>query len=244
MTLKRLNLAAGIAHAAQAVVVVLISTDFSLPVTGAFLRLSSMESQLQPEIEVLFELRIGWLVAAFFALSAIAHFLNASVGSKTYLQNIARGLNPSRWIEYSLSASLMIVIIAMLVGIYDIVALVGLFGINAAMIGFGYMMEIHNQSTVATKWDAFWLGSLAGALPWIGVAIYLFATPGVPTFVYWVYASIFFFFNCFAVNMYMQYKRIGKWNEYAYGERVYMLLSLLAKSLLAWQVFAGTLRPQ
>ena len=40
-----------------------------------------------------------------------------------------------------------------------------------------------------------------------------------------------------------QYRRVGRWRDYLYGERVYMLLSLVAKSLLAWQVFAGTLQP-
>ena len=39
-----------------------------------------------------------------------------------------------------------------------------------------------------------------------------------------------------------------RWNAWlallhGLGERTYMLLSLFAKSALAWQVFAGTLRP-
>ncbi|PIZ46567.1 hypothetical protein COY32_03065, partial [candidate division WWE3 bacterium CG_4_10_14_0_2_um_filter_41_14] len=65
----------------------------------------------------------------------------------------------------------------------------------------------------------------------------------IPTFVYWIYVSIFLFFNSFAVNMILQYKKIGKWSDYLYGEKAYIVLSLVAKSLLAWQVFAGTLRP-
>jgi len=51
------------------------------------------------------------------------------------------------------------------------------------------------------------------------------------------------FYNVFAVNMLLQYRRLGRWRDYLYGERVYMLLSLTAKSALAWQVFAGTLQP-
>jgi len=43
--------------------------------------------------------------------------------------------------------------------------------------------------------------------------------------------------------MILQYKKIGKWRDYLYGERMYIVLSLIAKSALAWQVFAGTLRP-
>lgn len=43
--------------------------------------------------------------------------------------------------------------------------------------------------------------------------------------------------------MVLQYKKVGPWKNYIYGELVYITLSLVAKSLLAWQVFAGTLRP-
>jgi len=52
------------------------------------------------------------------------------------------------------------------------------------------------------------------------------------------------FFNVFAVNMLLQYKKVGLWKNYIFGEAMYILLSLLAKSALAWQVFGGTLRPQ
>jgi len=41
--------------------------------------------------------------------------------------------------------------------------------------------------------------------------------------------------------MWLQYRRIGRWRTYAFGETVYITLSLVAKSALAWQVFAGTL---
>ncbi|MDH5294973.1 MAG: hypothetical protein OEW91_14955, partial [Acidimicrobiia bacterium] len=34
---------------------------------------------------------------------------------------------------------------------------------------------------------------------------------------------------------------IGRWRDYLFGERFYILLSLVAKSALAWQVFGGTL---
>jgi len=87
----------------------------------------------------------------------------------------------------------------------------------------------------------------AGAVPWVAIGIYLFGSGGSeggpPAFVYWIYLSIFVFFNVFAVNMVLQYRKVGRWRDYLYGERVYMILSLVAKSLLAWQVFAGTLRP-
>jgi len=51
----------------------------------------------------------------------------------------------------------------------------------------------------------------------------------------------FIFFNCFALNQYFQYRQVGKWKDYLYGERVYITLSFVAKSALAWQIFAGAL---
>lgn len=43
--------------------------------------------------------------------------------------------------------------------------------------------------------------------------------------------------------MILQYKKVGKWADYLYGERVYIILSLVAKSLLAWLVLFGAMQP-
>jgi hypothetical protein len=65
----------------------------------------------------------------------------------------------------------------------------------------------------------------------------------IPGFVIVIPVSLFIAFNVFSVNMVLQYRKAGRWSDYLYGERAYMLLSLTGKSLLAWQVSAGTLRP-
>jgi hypothetical protein len=179
-------------------------------------------------------------------MSAAAHVVVATVAYGAYVRQLQRGVNYVRWIEYAFSASTMIVLIAMLVGIYELAALLLIFALNAAMILFGWMMELHNQSTARTEWTAYVFGSLAGIVPWLVIAIYLLGAGGdggeVPGFVYAIYVSLFLFFNVFAVNMLLQYRRLGPWRDYLFGERMYIVLSLLAKSALAWQVFAGTLR--
>lgn len=48
-------------------------------------------------------------------------------------------------------------------------------------------------------------------------------------------------FTIVAVNQWLQYKQVGKRRDYVYGEYVYLALSLVAKAVLAWQVFADTL---
>jgi hypothetical protein len=191
---------------------------------------------------------LGPLVAGFLFISAFAHFFVSTIGFNLYKRDIRNGLNRARWYEYALSASLMIVIISMLVGVYDMSSLILIFFVNASMILFGMNMELYNKPDENPDWRPFIYGSIMGLIPWVVIALYLFGTEStagtsVPTFVYGIFGSIFVFFNVFAINMVLQYKKIGPWKNYVFGERVYIVLSLLAKSALAWQVFAGTLRP-
>jgi len=139
------------------------------------------------------------------------------------------------------SASLMIVVIAGLTGVTDIAALLALFAVNVSMILFGWLMETTNRDE-RVSWTPFVFGCIVGIVPWAAIAVYLVgAGSGVPTFVYGIFVSLFIFFNCFAVNQWLQYRRRGRWADYLFGERVYMYLSVIAKSLLAWQVFANVL---
>lgn len=248
---KRLRVYNGVMgtfHLVQGVLMLALSNQFSLPVTTNYLQ-ADQAATTQPGMpHVIGYLRIGPMVAAFLFMSALAHFLLIMPGIyQWYVKNLKKGANYGRWMEYSFSASLMIVVIAMLSGVYDLSTLILLFFLNMMMILFGWMMELHNQTTSKTNWTAFYFGCLAGIVPWVIISLYFFSavtTPGanVPTFVYFILPILFVFFNIFAVNMVLQYKKVGKWRDYLFGEKAYILLSLLAKSALAWQVFAGTLR--
>jgi predicted metal-binding membrane protein len=74
--------------------------------------------------------------------------------------------------------------------------------------------------------------------------LFLHLRSNPPDFVIWIFVSIAIFFNLFPINMILQYKKIGKWKDYLYGEKVYIILSLVSKTILVWQVFAGTLQPK
>jgi hypothetical protein len=65
----------------------------------------------------------------------------------------------------------------------------------------------------------------------------------VPTFVYLIFIIYLILFMTFAGNMVLQYKCIGKWKDYLYGERPYIVLSFVAKTFLVWLVFVGLFRP-
>jgi len=242
-SLRRDNVAAGFVHLAQAVAVVALATGFSLPVTAAYMDGPPGTPAADPV--TLFEIPTGAAVATFLALSALAHGLVATVWWRRYVADLGRCRNQARWVEYSLSSSLMIVLIAQLVGISDVAALLALFGLNASMILFGWLQERYEEPG-GGGWLPFVFGCLVGVVPWLAIAVYVFS-PGSqsgaspPAFVYGILISLFAFFNVFAVNQWLQYRASGRWSSYLFGERIYILLSLTAKSALAWQVFAGTL---
>lgn len=247
--LRRYNLFMGFLHLGQAAAIFFLSSDFTLPITTSFLRLIPQTGKLGPVTDTVINLPLGAMVAVFLLISAIAHFTIVSPGVfGWYVDNLKKGINYARWYEYAFSASLMIVLIGMLCGLYDLAALLMAFVLTAVMNLCGLMMEVHNQVTERTNWTSYIIGCIAGVVPWIAIAIYFFGSLAtaegvVPTFVYFILPTLFVFFFSFALNMVLQYRKIGPWRDYLFGEKAYVFLSLVAKSALAWQVFAGTLRP-
>ena len=213
---------------------------------GAFAGIEQTQVQL-------FSIPLAWVIASFLAMSAIAHAIAGWPLRARYEGWLARGMNPLRWVEYAFSSTVMIVAIAYLSYIRDVPALVAIAGCNVAMILFGWSMEAANEGRRDhPDWKHYIFGCIAGIAPWLGIISILLAYglqpdlpsgAGIPAFVYVIVATLFVSFNVFAITMVLQYRRIGRWRDYLTGEKTYMVMSLVAKSLLAWQVFSGTLRP-
>lgn len=246
--LRRFNLIMGFLHLVQGILMIVLSNDTTYPIYTYFLNFDPDTFSLAPNPELIYELLFGPAVAVFLLISSVAHFYLSTIGFKRYVQNLERGKNPVRFYEYALSSSWMIVLIGMLVGLWDLGALILIFSVNATMNLFGIMMELHNQKTERTNWTAFIYGCFAGIMPWIVITMYFVGAVNSgdakpPPFVYAIVPTLFVFFNIFAINMVLQYKKVGRWKDYLFGERVYIILSLTAKTTLAWIIFAGTLAP-
>jgi hypothetical protein len=200
----------------------------------------------------IFTLPFFVLVASFLLISAGAHALVSFPKklNKIYNEDLSKGINKFRWFEYALSSSVMIVLISYLFGIWDIASLIVIFIVNASMNLFGLVMEQLNSGKEKKNvdWGPFIWGSIAGIAPWIAIILYMSgqspdATAQVPWFVWAIVGTYFIAFNSFPVNMVYQYLGKGKWKDYLYGERTYIVLSLVAKSILAWLVLVGALQP-
>lgn len=255
--LRRFNLLMGALHFVQGIAMLFLATtviqniaEFKPTIIQFYLTFDPQSQSLVSASRQIFELPFGVLVAVFLLLSAFFHGLIAVPKelNAIYNRDLAKGMNKFRWFEYSLSSSVMIVLISTLFGIYDIATLLLIFIVNASMNLFGLVMEQLNEGSNKdnVRWGPFIWGSIAGIAPWIAILLYMFGTgefSRVPWFVWAIVGTYFVAFNTFPVNMILQYKKIGKWNNYLYGERTYIVLSLVAKSILAWLVLFGAMQP-
>ncbi|MBJ7280920.1 MAG: heliorhodopsin HeR [Rhodoluna sp.] len=249
--LTRYNLAAGILH--LGVALILLSLLFRLKVQPNF-GVTADWMTSAPGIDsprdhvTLLNINLGGAIIAFLLLSAIFHFAIISPFFKErYFAGLRANHNYFRWTEYALSSSLMIVAIALLTGFTDFAALIAIFAVNASMILFGALQEKY-ETPGNGKALPFIMGCMTGIVPWIIIFMGMMQ-PGkttaaaVPGFVIVIIATMFIAFNSFAVNQALQYRKVGKWADYMFGERVYITLSFVAKSWLAFQVFSGAIIP-
>ena len=238
---RKWNLALTVLHLGQAIAMLLLTNDFALKVLSSFPDGPPGTEGLVTK--TLFQVRVGWVIGAFLILAGVDHLLTSTIGRKTYEKDLQGGINRFRWVEYSISASLMVLIISMYWGILTLSALVAVLGANVSMILFGWLQEkVNPPGRTSTTMLPFWFGTVAGLAPWIAMGINVTqVSDDAPKalFVILIVQGIFFF--CFALNQWLQYRGVGKWKNYMFGEKTYLVLSLGAKSLLAWQIFAVSL---
>jgi hypothetical protein len=238
--LRKWNLGLTALHAAQAVLIVVLASDFAIALTTT--PPEGPPGTRLPDAETLVDVRIGAAIAIFLALAAIDHLVTATIARGTYENDLRNGINRFRWVEYSISATIMVLLIASYSGITEITAVIAIAGTNVAMILFGWLQEKFNPpGRTETTMMPFWFGTLAGIAPWIAIWFNVITADEVPGFVYGIVVAETVFFFSFGLNQWLQYRRIGRWADYLYGEKTYLVLSLVAKSVLAWQIYGGSL---
>ena len=163
--LRVVNIAVGLTLALEGVLMLMLSNTLALPITASYLTNDPVAVRGPTMPERLFALPIGPTVAVFLCWPRSTISGAAPGAQQWYVRSLEARSNYARWIEYSVSASIMIVLIGLFVGIRDLAAVIAIFAANTAMILFGLLMERQQQPGRA-DWSAFWFGSLIGVVPW------------------------------------------------------------------------------
>ena len=218
------------------------------------------------------KLSLHYLIFGFHLLSCVFQLIPALFDSETCFKCTERdswlnypytelvekeNRNPIRFIEYSVSASIMLVCIALLTGIYDEIILIAIGVLCAACQMCGLLAEylegarrllVHVMGwvTLMTAYGIIWA--------YYGVANYQAGDNGAPNFVHAIVIVMFALFNTFGIIQLTQYYckgckdgKIGWWNWVWGGfyrwvgqeaELSYVWMSLIAKTVLGWIIYA------
>ena len=213
-------------------------------------------------------LSLTWLIAIFFFLSFAFQLAAYFPQLYAYEDLLRRGQHPLRFIEYSLSSPLMLVAIALLCGIFEQYALIGIFLAMFSCNILGLLAEhlasmkpkektdeedrlLRNldDRTKAEHRTVTWIAHVAGWICVIGAWLPILiafsvsnseGTESAPDFVYVIIATMFILFNTFGVNQLLELSGVY---GHETAELVYIMLSLTSKSLLGWLIFANVLAP-
>lgn len=247
--LKKFHVILCLLHIFQAFLILFLANDFSVPITTTYLSLSESETSINIATRTIADIPLVTFVWFYLFFTSLIHFLHTIPSFyQAYEKKLEKRVNLSRWLEYSLSSSVMMVIISLLVGVFDLSSLILIFSLNVAMTISGYIMERINynkKSSEKVEWLPFIAGCLYGIIPWLVIFLYFFgALDGKyihPSFVYSILPSLLFLISFFPINMFLHYKKVGVFKDYLVSEKTYITLSLITKSVLAWQIFFGFL---
>jgi len=273
--LTRWNIAMCIFHAFFAIITLALGNlDLRVPVYGSGVRLivggengSAVGTNatdgwaLEPD----FSERACWMhltyaTACFFLLSCLAHGGAAFLWKKQYLRALGSGYAPFRWVEYTFSAPVMILILAYTSGTITMPVLVSLFGLTSITMFFGHLHEVICRPKSLDEWavaslpfrlQAHFLGYVPQFFAW-GLVVAQFMEAGgasttdasgeksqMPTFVYAiVFCELLIFWSFGMVQLVVSLRPPSKYYQ---GEIAYMWLSLFSKGLLGLLVLSNVL---
>ena len=198
---------------------------------------------------------LGWLVISFHILSfvfqsfaALTNFTGPVLGYK-YSDMVAKSTNPLRFIEYSISASVMLIAIALLNGVTDINLVVSIAVLTSACQLCGLVVEYSHDLLLK------WLLHLTGWLQFgwaYGIIISAFFKSidnsadgaGPPQFVYVIVVMLFLLYSSFGFVQFAELVCLSRQNGTMYPyvtEISCVVLSLTAKLLLGWMIFSNVL---
>mmetsp|Transcript_36540 Transcript_36540/g.117821 ORF Transcript_36540/g.117821 Transcript_36540/m.117821 type:complete len:298 (-) Transcript_36540:534-1427(-) len=159
--LTKWNGAMALFHGALTAVTLAVGNlDLRVPVYASEISLdvgdsnSTSEWRLVPGVAT----RSGWmyltyLTASFFFLSCVFHTGNVLLWRAPYQRALAGGFAPFRWAEYSLSASVMVLILSYTSGTIELYLLVLLFGLTFVTMLFGHLHEVICRPESLDLWE-------------------------------------------------------------------------------------------
>ena len=202
------------------------------------------------------ELSLWWLVIAFHLLSFVFQWFamfgwerrcGKCICSRDYRRDVEEdGTNILRMIEYSISATLMQISIALVLGVWERLAIIGIGFLTAVCMLCGLIAEQLRITNLAMAWAAHFTGWVAMIGVWSVLGRQFMYTVEVskndpPAFVFAIVIGIAVLYLGFGFVQTVQLAlgRTDKHNKNI--ELAYCVMSIVSKTFLGWMIFANAL---
>ena len=249
--LRAWNLRLGLLLVVMAVAVVVAGNSETVPVTTQYLAKDTLASEaaghdvLATATRHLADVRLSWIVAKFLLIFAVFYLLYATLLRKHYETWLDGGVNKLRWVSLGAGTGLMAVAVAMLSGISDLGYLVLIFSSLLILGSLSTVVELIGPGRKLRKYVII-TALCTAALPVIVIGRTAAGVPlydgSLPTYMYYLYGSMFLVAGAVAAACIFRLRKRGKWADTYYTERMFMGLGFAAATILALQIFAGALQ--
>ena len=246
---QRLPLISAAIFAVLSVLAIVLMKDTTYQLTLGHLTKDALASQngatiLAPASRVLTDVPLRVLVSIVMAISAAGMLLMATRLKAANERAVKNNIVPVRWIYFAITVALMTEVVALLSGIQDLLVLKLIAGVVVAAKLLDWHSEQMNKGAKRPAWFTFGISALLNALPWLvilvsAVGTTVFGMERLAWYVYALYAVVIASMIALALNMRNQFKRSGKWKDYAFADRNYLLIDLLSKSAFAIILIVG-----
>ena len=209
---------------------------------------------LERKTETTSELSLWWLIIGFHSLSfffqTLAMFEWTTIGKLNYVVEVQdMGQNTLRMIEYSISATCMQIAIALLLGVWSRLAIIGIASLTVITMLLGLIAEQIRTTNLKVAWLAHLTGWLSMGAVWAILGRqFIFTIMNSPNrppeFVYGIVVTIGLLYTIFGwVQMYQLCKtnRMPAEKLNSRVEIAYCINSLISKTFLGWMIFSNAL---
>jgi hypothetical protein len=249
--LRTLNLISLLAFALLAALAIILMRDTSAGLHVGYLTRDELASDggtaFGYAIQPLLSIELRWLVAAVMALSAILPFLYGTRLRRSYEAALDRKMVPWRWLDLGVTGALMVSTVALLSGIHDIFVLKLVAGLAIVTAALKWLSERQNSAVQRPVWGSYLTAVFAGTLPWLLIGSYavftwVYGLVRYPWYVYALIGAVLGGFTLVALNQLLQLKARGRWADYSFVERNYLVINFVMKAAFAAILIVGLQR--
>ena len=221
-----------------------------LPVTASFLTKDPLLSNsgkvvMTSATRTVFNVNILYILSLLLIFMAVYYLVIGNFLQAKYLNSITSKLSKYKWVNIGVSTTLVMIILCMLLGVFDLGSIVMIMALISTLSVTGYLAERLKSTDQSSSRLSFILGSSALTVVWVVFAYYIWNSAvigggGLEWYAYLtaLIALLLTYMQQLSLRTYCMSSK-GKWADYSYIEKINQKLSIVLVMAVVWITFFG-----